>query len=144
MGFHRQEYWSELPFSSPGGLPTPGIEPVAPASPALPTNSLPLSYLGSPSRTQVKQMQPSSNDAFQGEPRAAISIGGPVSHLFLFKEHTCDSVTHYTCSPPSSWLQGCSFSILYFSFPLQNLLPVLTSRSYSHLLGDSSFNRASH
>ena len=103
MGFHRQEYWSELPFSSPGGLPTPGIEPVAPASPALPTNSSPLSYLGSPSRTQVKQMQPSSNDAFQGEPRAAISIGGPVSHLFLFKEHTCDSVTHYTCSPPSSW-----------------------------------------
>ena len=143
MGFPRQEYWSGLPFPSPGNLPTPGIEAMAPASPALPTNSLPLSYLGNPSRTQVNQTQPSSNDAFQGESHSAISSGGPGSHLFLFKDHTCDSVTHYTCSPPSSWWQGCSFSILCFSFPLQNLLPVLTSRSYSHLLGDSSFNRAS-
>ena len=25
-GFSRQEYWSELPFSSPGDLPDPGIE----------------------------------------------------------------------------------------------------------------------
>ena len=27
MGFPRQEYWSELPFPSPGDLPDPGIEP---------------------------------------------------------------------------------------------------------------------
>ena len=27
MGFSRQEYWSGLPFSSPGDLPDPGIEP---------------------------------------------------------------------------------------------------------------------
>ena len=27
MGFPRQEYWSELPFPSPEGLPDPGIEP---------------------------------------------------------------------------------------------------------------------
>ena len=25
MGFPRQEYWSELPFPSPGDLPYPGI-----------------------------------------------------------------------------------------------------------------------
>ena len=31
MGFSRQEYWSELPFSSPGDLPDPGIEPRFPA-----------------------------------------------------------------------------------------------------------------
>ena len=31
MGFPRQEYWSGLPFSSPGDLPNPGIEPVFPA-----------------------------------------------------------------------------------------------------------------
>ena len=29
MKFSRQEYWSELPFSSPGDLPDPGIEPVS-------------------------------------------------------------------------------------------------------------------
>ncbi|XDA75933.1 hypothetical protein R6Z07F_006097 [Ovis aries] len=31
MGFPRQEYWSELPFPSPGDLPDPGIEPTFPA-----------------------------------------------------------------------------------------------------------------
>ena len=27
MGFSRQQYWSGLPFPSPGDLPNPGIEP---------------------------------------------------------------------------------------------------------------------
>ena len=27
MGFSRQEYWSGLPFPSPGDLPNPGIKP---------------------------------------------------------------------------------------------------------------------
>ena len=31
VGFSRQEYWSGLPFLSPGGLPDPGIEPRSPA-----------------------------------------------------------------------------------------------------------------
>ena len=31
MGFFRQEYWSGLPFPSPGDLPSPGIEPGSPA-----------------------------------------------------------------------------------------------------------------
>ena len=30
MGFSRQEYWSGLPFPSPGDLPGPGIEPRSP------------------------------------------------------------------------------------------------------------------
>ena len=30
MGFSRQEYWSGLPFPSPGDLPDPGIEPRPP------------------------------------------------------------------------------------------------------------------
>ena len=37
MGFSRQEYWSRLPFPSPGDLPDPGIEP---RSPALQANAL--------------------------------------------------------------------------------------------------------
>ena len=37
MGFTRQEYWSGLPFPSPGDLPDPGIEP---GSPALQTDTL--------------------------------------------------------------------------------------------------------
>ena len=31
MEFSRQEYWSGLPFPSPGDLPDPGIEPKSPA-----------------------------------------------------------------------------------------------------------------
>ena len=31
MAFSRQEYWSGLPFPSPGDLPNPGIEPGSPA-----------------------------------------------------------------------------------------------------------------
>ena len=38
MGFPRQEYWSGLPFPSPGNLPDPGMEP---QPPALQADSLP-------------------------------------------------------------------------------------------------------
>ena len=31
MEFSRQEYWSGLPYPSPGDLPDPGIEPRSPA-----------------------------------------------------------------------------------------------------------------
>ena len=31
MGFSRQEYWSRLPFPSPGTFPNPEMEPVSPA-----------------------------------------------------------------------------------------------------------------
>ena len=31
MGFSRQEYWSGLPFPSPGDLPNPGVKPRSPA-----------------------------------------------------------------------------------------------------------------
>ena len=29
LGFSKQEYWSGLPFPSPGDLPDPGIEPAS-------------------------------------------------------------------------------------------------------------------
>ena len=45
MGFSRQEYWSGLPFPSPGYLFNPGIEP---RSPALQADSLPSKPQGSP------------------------------------------------------------------------------------------------
>ena len=41
MRFFRQEYWSGLPYSSPGSLPNPGIEPASPVSPAFQADSLP-------------------------------------------------------------------------------------------------------
>ena len=45
MGFSQQEFWSGLPFPSPGNLPDPGIKPMFPA---LAGRSVLLSYQGSP------------------------------------------------------------------------------------------------
>ena len=45
MGFSRQEYWSGLPFPSPGDLPDPGIEP---GSPAFQAEALPSDPPGKP------------------------------------------------------------------------------------------------
>ena len=42
-GISHQEYWSELPFSSPGDLPDPGIKP---KSPELQADSLPIGLQG--------------------------------------------------------------------------------------------------
>ena len=47
MGFSRQECRSGLPFSSPGDLPNPGIEP---GSPALHADALPSEPPGKPPR----------------------------------------------------------------------------------------------
>ena len=43
MGFSRQDYWSGLPFPSPGDLPDPGIEP---GSPVLQILFLKLLFIG--------------------------------------------------------------------------------------------------
>ena len=43
--FSRQEYWSGLPFPSPGDLPNPGIQP---GSPPLQADSLLYEPLGKP------------------------------------------------------------------------------------------------
>ena len=51
MGFPRQEYLNELPFSSSGDLPDPGIEP---RSSALQVNSLSAELSGKPIIRQMK------------------------------------------------------------------------------------------
>ena len=50
VGFFRQEYWSELPFPTPGDLPNPGIKP---RSPALQADALPSESPGESSKTLV-------------------------------------------------------------------------------------------
>ena len=42
VGFSRQEYWSGLPFPTPGDLPDPGIEPRSPTLQADALTSAPL------------------------------------------------------------------------------------------------------
>ena len=52
VGFSRQEYWSGLPFLSPGNLPDPGIEP---RSPALQADALPSKPQGKFNMPEIKQ-----------------------------------------------------------------------------------------
>ena len=52
VGFSRQEYWSGLPFPSPGDLPEVGIQPVSLMSPALQI-LYHQHHLGSPSDSRV-------------------------------------------------------------------------------------------
>ena len=51
MGFSRQEYWSGLPFPSPGDLPDPGIKP---RSPALQADALTSEPPGKPRTVVIK------------------------------------------------------------------------------------------
>ena len=55
MGFSRQEYWSRLPFPSPGDLPDPGIEP---GSSTLQADTLPSEPQGSPDAGQEATLEP--------------------------------------------------------------------------------------
>ena len=59
MRFSRQEFWSGLPEY----LPNPGIKPTSSASSALQMDSLPLSYLGSPSKAIILQLKKKKAEA---------------------------------------------------------------------------------
>ena len=50
IGFYKQEYWSGLPFPSPGDLLDPRIKP---RSPALKADSLPTELQGKPYKRNV-------------------------------------------------------------------------------------------
>ena len=63
MGFPRQEYWSGLPFPSPGDLPHPGVKPASPVSPARQADSLPLCPLSHQKTFCSLPILPSSHPA---------------------------------------------------------------------------------
>ena len=69
-GFSRQEYWSGLPFPSPGDLPEPGIKPGSPAQQA---DSLP---------TKIPGMEKMSNahDPPRNQAPCGLSIIKPPSY----------------------------------------------------------------
>ena len=63
MGFLGQEYWSALPFPSPGDLPNPGLNLRPPSWWA---GSLPLSHQGSPESRGQSRQNPRSRGALSG------------------------------------------------------------------------------
>ena len=74
-GFSRQEYWSGLPFPSPGELPDPGIKP---GFPALQADSLPSEPSGKP--LDVCKIILKGNIKTQGGHIQRIPIGVSIFH----------------------------------------------------------------
>ena len=69
VGFSRQEFWSGLPFLSPGDLPDTGIEP---RSPTLQMDSLPTEHKGSP-----RILEWVSTPSLADLPDPGIELGSP-------------------------------------------------------------------
>ena len=80
MGLSRQDYWSGLPFPSPGDLPNPGIEP---RSPALQADSLPTELRGKP---QIHRREVLGN-----RPLVLMSWGPQIEVPFPFIVNTEDN-----------------------------------------------------
>ena len=68
MGSSRQEYWSRLPFPSPGDLPNPGNKPAPPVSPALQADSLPLSHRGTSKEVMGVELLHSEEQSVNASP----------------------------------------------------------------------------
>ena len=71
MEFSRQEYWSGLPFPSPGDLPNPGIEP---RSPTLQADSL-------SSEPPGKSLERGLINAKKNQQTSPIKCGTEIVHL---------------------------------------------------------------
>ena len=97
MGFSRQEYWSGLPFPSPGDLPDPGIEPGSPAlqADALPSEPPGKSYVESIGECKAKR---SCKTAFvniinlRSIVKLMIQRNWSVFHLLRIKDTISDSL----------------------------------------------------
>ena len=87
MGFSGQDYWSGLPFPSPGDLPDPGIKP---SSPALQVDSLPSEPPGKP-RTTVWPNNPTRGHIHREKPSS--------------KRHMYPSVQSNTFAIARTWKQ---------------------------------------
>ena len=82
MGFSRQEYWSALPFPSPGDLPDPGIEPRSPA--------LQADALTSELPSQIQPEPPRDRD-----PAPRMAKVGPFQELEEGKQHLLNTLLQH-------------------------------------------------
>ena len=135
MEFSRQEYWSRLPFPSPGDLPDPGIKP---GSPALQADALPYEPPGKPnlhpkrSWSQLSGLLPVwSTIAFwipwnhyiwevcSANQWDALKTAMPAASIGQHKRPNCPP-------QPVKWIGLWSFaSFAIFTWPLTNRLPLL-------------------
>ena len=110
MEFSRQEYWSGLPFPSPGNLPNQGIEPRSPALQACSLPSEPLQF------SSVAQLCPTLCDLMDCN-LPGLSVHGVLQARILewIAFPSPGNLPNQGIEPRSSGLQACSLP----SEPLQ-------------------------
>ena len=147
MGFHRQEYWSGLPFPSPGDLPDPGIKPTSLDLPPLAGRSL---STAPPRKPQMCVFHHLNNGLLKRQATTCLLPCYQASGLFqkwswylpqtfqsspfqriagCFHVSTSGAVCLY-----SSWFQGANFNTA-FQHCLQSLLHVMMNVHIFPLLG---------
>ena len=132
MRFSRQEYWSGLPFPSPGDLPNPEIEP---GSPALQADSLPTEPPGKPSGINDSILFFFLIVFLQAEYSWDFEVGESLQVVcaYMLSLTLCNLIGY---SPPGSSVHG-TFQArntgVGFHFLLQGIFP--TQRQNPHLLG---------
>ena len=123
MGFSRQEYWSGLPFPSPGDLPYPGIKP---RSPALQADILPSEPPGKPA-WQITHKLSNLQETFT------------ILHNFCGSWSKLAAWFKYQAGLWGFWAQSLSVLLYFFdhmkqpSFSLHDL-PWLPVGRFKHLL----------
>ena len=115
MGFSRKEYWTGLPFPSPGHLPNPWIKP---GSPALQADSLPTELQGKPRAAGISVLYQSPKEKGRGQAKWVEKHKNLSKHL-----------SHHTPSSPPK------------DFPLQLMGQELVSQLHTSLRksGEMSF-----
>ena len=138
MELSRQEYWSGLPFPSPGDLPNPGFER---GSPALRVDSLPFEPPGKPCNTLLISLFTSYSCLYEGillflplYPLQALHLWYcPLWALLTFKKpsySSCYKLSNQICSLRCSdrlsfhrnyfflcftFVTNCFLSLLFYS-----------------------------
>ena len=106
MGYSRQEYWSGLPFPSPGDFPNPGVEPTLQAD----------SSLSEPPRKQCVYFNPKV--LFYLSPPSAISNFQKQLTTFFFNPSRMNWDRAYIYFYLLT-LKGCFVLILLFLIPIE-------------------------
>ena len=94
VGFSRQEYWSGLPFPSPGDLLDPGIEP---RSPVMQADSLvfePLQGAGAGGAAQMVKSKMTSSQNVIGRGLAHSMLGPHSLHVSCGPDSTPQQQPH--------------------------------------------------
>ena len=84
MGFSRQEYWSGVPFPSPGDLSDPGMEPATPALQADALSSEP------PKLTPKRDLGRQQKNSYERKGHKAARVGQLYN---LERQHGCPIIS---------------------------------------------------